>query len=43
MWQPAEKVEFGLDPSQYLLVGDEELDVAGRPEVTDACAAQMPE
>lgn len=41
MRQPAEQVELGLDPAQDLLVRDQELDVARRPEVADAGAAEV--
>jgi hypothetical protein len=41
--QSAEQVKLGFDPAEDFLVGDEKLDVAGCPEITDACAAEMPD
>lgn len=41
MWQSAQQVRFRLDPPQDLLVGYEELDVAGGPKVAYPGAAKV--
>jgi hypothetical protein len=43
MRQPHQQIQLRFDPPQDLLVRDEELDVAGCPEVAEAGAAEVPD